>query len=296
MVFVLSICQQLPQPQSHRPSSNTSSINPDIGIPLDNVTLNTPAIRARLECKGVGQEARSSLLVERYNIWYENSDQKEFSDATEPIDQFVYRLRPTLWENTTFNTSALSYPSYVTCCANASNNTDRSALGFWSTTDTKEYPHKDAHWPVPLLSKWILGSTRYFEDLENFTHTFILTSEEPDEIGRNHGYGSNYMTFEGQTYFSEEPVIQAVHCIPIIETAEADVTVDAKSGQIHRYQILNEPKPTDSPWFDAFAYHTSMPSPPGCAPDWLVFDDRCIVSLNITNRYGPRLSWHFSSR
>jgi hypothetical protein len=169
----------------------------------------------------------------------------------------------------------LATPVYPRCCANESSDTHRSALGYWSTTNATEYPHANAIWPVTFLSKWVLGSAYYFYDLANFSQY------DGEDLDRD--FGRRQFYFDDQLFFTEEPVLQAVHCTPIIETAEADVTVDASNGQVQHYRILNDPEPANSPWFDVFEYHTTHTAQ-HCESLLKCGDEPGVVYPNVTNR------------
>jgi hypothetical protein len=52
--------------------------------------------------------------------------------------------------------------------------------------------------------------------------------------------------------FTEVPSLQALNCRPVIELAEADVTVDYTTGVVQDFTILGEPQPNSQPWSDPF--------------------------------------------
>jgi hypothetical protein len=54
-------------------------------------------------------------------------------------------------------------------------------------------------------------------------------------------------------FFPEPPSIQALMCIPRIETSEAEVTVDSRNGNVQEFQILESPNLDDvAAWSDEF--------------------------------------------
>lgn len=234
---------QIPKTKSHRRSSNTSSFSQNIQVPLINVTISTPAIRARLECEPIDQVEQKSSWVSKHNISHPSS-----SLIASKRPQVAYQLLPKIW-NDTFNTSMLATPVNPRCCANESSDTHKSALGYWSTKDSSEYPHVNAKWPVSFLSKWVLGNASYIYDMVNFS--------QYDNDDWDKDFGRRLASHDDLLLFTEEPVLQAVHCTPIIETTEADVTVDASNGRVQHYRILNDPDPADSAWLDVFVYHTT---------------------------------------
>jgi len=257
--FVPLDLTQIPKLQSaHNTSKSLSSTSSyqNVQVPSVNVTVSTPAIRTRLECEAIAQVSQASSWISKRNISHSHPS---LIASSQPL--VAYRPLPVIFNNTAYETSTLSYPVITICCTNESGESRRSALGYWSTTNTTQYPHKNATWPITFLSKWMLGDS--FLVPENF-------SEEDEDARDSQGL-----------YFTEEPLFQAVQCNPVIETAEAEVTVDANSGRVLQYQILNNPEPLESPWLDVFVYHANYTD---CEELLGCNDGPDLVFPNITNR------------
>jgi hypothetical protein len=130
-------------------------------------------------------------------------------------------------------------------------------------------------WPVTFLSKWILGNAQYFYDLANYSAYEDMSNSFYSDFGRN--------SFEQDILlFTEVPLLQAVYCSPIIETADANITVDITNGRVQSYRILNDPERSDSPWLDVFVHHQNISS--DCEFDVGCGDGPGVLYPNVTNR------------
>jgi hypothetical protein len=47
----------------------------------------------------------------------------------------------------------------------------------------------------------------------------------------------------------------ALNCLPIIESANANVTVDSGTGVVHEFKILSDPVDCPDAWSDVYSYH-----------------------------------------
>jgi hypothetical protein len=201
---------------------------PHIGSSM-NVTVQTPAIRARIECSIMDKLSNNSA-------WLRLIDQNLPVNRTElPTDRNVFLPEPSMPQYHTIMTPQAAYPQ---CCANETGRTDlgRSkspvTIGYW----TSNYPFNDK---VPRNSatgttgnftiKWLRGDA-------GFANLFYPQPEAP------------------WLYFMEQPQVQALNCIPIIEAAEAEVTVDRLFGKVQTYKILQPPVADDVAWADAFLF------------------------------------------
>ena len=202
-----------------------------------NITVPTFGIKARVECDHVlDVESETSWLIEwdlrDSTIWNTTRNPKGFNTAYQPADG--------LFLNTTYNTSSLSLPSLVYCCENGTKpeeNTD-SVIGYWSTNNGMDYPHPDRVWPVNFTSKWIYGGPARTD--------FYLNDSFADE------YLNDRDNKWAPLIFSEAPKLQALNCRPVIETANASIVVDSTTGRVHSYEIIDDPRPADEAWSDAF--------------------------------------------
>lgn len=100
----------------------------------------------------------------------------------------------------------------------------QSVVGYWSpaTPNGEEFPFTSASWPLSIVTKWIVGNAITVED------------EQKERI----------------LYYKEKPKMQAARCKPIIETTEAAISVDARSGSIISYDISGPVTSIDHVWAD----------------------------------------------
>ncbi|KAF2117412.1 hypothetical protein BDV96DRAFT_644835 [Lophiotrema nucula] len=202
----------VPGPSSFQRSLNSSN---DAGplISSTNVTFDTSAIRARLDCKPVDEISNltSWLIVSNET----NSTTGETTAL--PTDR--------MFEDFSYNTSTLSGLVQPRCCLNGTNST-QIALGYWTWVNPEAAPtFEDSKWPTAFMTKWIRG-----KGAEQFVEDF----------------GSDIL------YFEDLPKAQAALCTPIIETNTATVTVDKNSGQVFSYEMLEGAASADSAWTDVF--------------------------------------------
>lgn len=191
--------------------------------PMVNVTIQTPAIRARLDCTpSKGLENHTGWLSPRditnSSIWSPDSIPKGLTEAYElGIDSI---FGPEL-----FRTSFLTYPAVIQCCSNGTDHSERGvALGYWSLdTIIDSFAPK----PLDISVKWV------------------------------HGYGMSgfrNVQYPGYTHllFTEVPAMAAIRCTPIIEASEASVTVNGDSGEVQSFAILREPVKYEQAWSEVF--------------------------------------------
>ncbi len=101
------------------------------------------------------------------------------------------------------NTSILANPTQLTCCGNGTGQTPTpAAVRYWSGNFPLIIPCADEPWPINFTVKWIYGHA-----LPGYKKAAIEGDDEPHLI------------------FSKVPSIQALNCLPIIETATVNVKV-----------------------------------------------------------------------
>ncbi|PVH93069.1 hypothetical protein DM02DRAFT_604449 [Periconia macrospinosa] len=238
--FVPLNLSQISQLQIRQQSMQTLSSYGKIQMPSTNVILKTSAIRSSLKCEPIPLLEQKSSWVIKHKIRYPSG---LWTASKLPLA--AYTLGTRLLNNTKFNTSLLADPAdALGCCINRSSNTHQSATGYWS----KVAIDAPAQWPevLPFVSKWMLGNAYRISDVvdlsqyrQNDTRELISDFDHNDiKLDRV------------PMLFSEQPALQAVYCDPIIETAEASVTVDVSSGQVQEYRILDNPQVIESPWLE----------------------------------------------
>ncbi|KAL1598896.1 hypothetical protein SLS60_008040 [Paraconiothyrium brasiliense] len=142
-----------------------------------------------------------------------------------------YSLPQLLFENTTSSTSTLGSDRYVQCCMNGTtSNPQEAVIGYWSPLHKDEadttYPYQERAWPLPFVTKWIVGKPTVWSD---YNHFFL-----------------NY---------NDPPALQAALCQPVIDYTEANVTLDTESHVVYSYELLRKPEPIKSAWSDVFVRH-----------------------------------------
>lgn len=206
-------------------------------LPAINVSVSTAAICGRVECTQYHGLENSSLWLTQWDlsnhtIFNASTIPPGVSIAYEPGED-VEHSRPGSLGNTTI----LSDDFVIACCANeSSDEAAGSAIGYWLPEHSMYdgFPFEQASWPINITTKWIHGpAVSGIDQLE-------------DGFGRP---GSDLLMF------TDIPSIQALHCVPIIETAVARVMVDAHSGQVYSYQIDGDVVNATEAWSDVFVKH-----------------------------------------
>jgi hypothetical protein len=252
--------------------SNTS-VNPTLRDSSDdwsptNLTFQTRAIRARIECSSLDWPSNPDSWLTKPNstITRENGtlDITMFSDNYRPA-AVIYA------GNTTTRLTAQA--NDVQCCANLSNND--AHMGEYAPTVL-------AYW----TENWSLLETDpnnsripATEDTLNFTVKWIrgpALFEPPGDSG--FGDSRSYLAFP------ERPAIQALNCMPMIETSRAEVTIEPSSGVVQRYRILEDPTPDNVAWSDSFQYRNLTDKPHFSTDDEGV-SDTIKQNVDITTRY-----------
>jgi hypothetical protein len=218
----------------HQNDSDAAAVNHST-----NVTLQSNGIRARLECNPIAEVsdtsswlARNKTELER-GVYWDNYDLEGLEDS--------YWLNHTMFNGTPSNTSVFADWNMVRCCSNeTSGATGKAAIGYWSPTDAQKfsegYPQVDKPWPVPLVTKWIVGTP-----IQKFNRDFDPNDPtSPDD---------------SVLLFKEAPSLQAARCEPVIEVIQAMVTVDKDTAAIISFEPLEAPNHPDAAWSEAFKLH-----------------------------------------
>lgn len=211
-------------------------------IPATNVTVSTPAIRGRIDCSPYENlnSNISAWLTTRdltnSSVWNVTSNPKGVSTGYE------LGTNPNQDYSTEFlDTTFFSNPARIVCCTNSTEDpTEGSAIGYWSSSN--EQPFWEYEGPINISTKWIYGdAVSGFHRVEGLNER--LSSDADHFIFRN------------------VPEITALRCIPIIETADADVTVERETGNVQSFSIAGEPKAVDDVWSEAFVLHKQSIDP-----------------------------------
>jgi len=140
-------------------SSIQSTLNAETNIAAfsrTNVTITTPAIRATLNCAPVPEIANISS-------WF---SQDEVMDPDGAFDatgvKNMSALRRFIFEDSPAYTTTFTDANRIQCCTNGSNkDPGRSIIGYWSPTDSLDFPYAGRTWPLSIVPKWIVGVSQF---------------------------------------------------------------------------------------------------------------------------------------
>jgi hypothetical protein len=197
-----------------------------------NVTMSTQAMRARLDCSAIPETNDTSTWLEEVPL-----DELRNSSRSTHQDRTAYDLTSNMFSRD--YTSLLTHPGRISCCLNASigQYPQPLAVGYWSSTgDVQRWPNANRQWPMNLTVKWLRGPAAPW----------------PTEFNMSRLDENGYYIPRSKFMFTEVPSLQALNCRPVIELAEADVTVDYTTGVVQDFTILGEPQPNSEPWSDPF--------------------------------------------
>ncbi|KAL0262739.1 hypothetical protein SLS55_001711 [Diplodia seriata] len=132
------------------------------------------------------------------------------------------------------DTTVEGHLTKVKCCVNETDGQPGkgSAIGYWSQNNIVEYNSR--HAPMNFTTKWIHGDA------------VIGSYDEP--------VGSGSIETHERLLFIDKPQAAALHCVPSIETADANVVVD-REGRVQTFSITGDPTATDAPWEDEFVVY-----------------------------------------
>ena len=254
-----------------------------------NITVNTPAIRGRIECTVIEEAKDTSLWLTTINQDNITSIAKSWNSTMETVlDTRIGTLDPTIAPflgiignetyhvptmtmfNATVRTRFTAKGLDLRCCANISDaaksykQSEPVVLAYW----TENWERRK---PPPITSDLFRADSP--RPTGNFTVKWI---RGPAGFAPSSNYSSG-----GNLYFTEVPAIQAMNCVPIIETSEAEVMINSHNGNVQTYRILQEPVSEDAAWTDACVYRNDSALLPA---SWPIEDDEGRYQLNVTAR------------
>lgn len=204
--------------------------------PMINITVQSPAIRARLDCTPYGElENHTKWLTHtdatNSSIWDQSTIPKNISDAYQlGRDNGRYG---SMVGSKFFNTTFLTHLSTIQCCSNGTDNAaGQVALGYWSL-DMEENAYGVG--PLDISIKWVYGDGM-----------------------SGHRKSGDYKSFK-RLLFTDVPAISAIRCTPVMETSEANVTVRGDTGEVQSFTILSVAGKYDHAWSDAFVVRDKDP-------------------------------------
>ncbi|OAL51376.1 hypothetical protein IQ07DRAFT_631254 [Pyrenochaeta sp. DS3sAY3a] len=199
-------------PQSQVPHTLQQSM-------LYNISLETPAIRATVKCTRIPEVDDIDTWLEKKNVtnWPfkpENAT-TAYIDTSYAFDKTDHAMpmRGGVYRETDHRKGLVS----------------DTTISSW-TSNFKHGPEKDAvYWPT-----------------NNFT---VKMMHGRGAIGQWYERWEAYMA---EVLWVEPPRMQALDCMPLIETSQARVVIDAQSEVVQKYEILSDIRLEDAAWSEAF--------------------------------------------
>jgi hypothetical protein len=193
---------------------------------LTNLTVQTSAIRARLDCSTLQWPKDSTLWLDaQHGGGYTGHI---ILPSITGLDEFFTPVVAV--DDGNFTTRLTAQADLVRCCANLTLNSryNPAVISYW--TENWWDPHSDGNGTNGNFTvKWIRGPASSVQPLQ--------------------GAGD-------MLYFPEPPAIQALNCMPTFESSRAVVTVEPKTGVVQQYRILDTPLREDIAWSDYFQWRT----------------------------------------
>ncbi|KAK5800176.1 hypothetical protein VI817_002388 [Penicillium citrinum] len=240
-----------------------------------NITFTTPAMRGRIECSQPPMQALRNLSNWLTYRDFENST--IWNKSTIPHDmQRGYQLgqtwgnRNTASEITPFTfpanlsecigcTSVFVNPGQIQCCDNSSSNAwDPSVVvGYWS--------------PNVSPDKWSVRSWQH-----NFTAKFFHGNAVTGIKNNDHLSSSDPNIANLGIVFTSPPSASFLTCRPLVESANAEITVNPETGVVQSFNITDEPRERENAFSDNFLPHNKTK----------VDRDNVKLRYNVTVSYG----------
>jgi len=230
-----------------------------VGGAPSNVSFTTPAIRGRIECSEYPLHALTNISnwltpqdLSNHTTWNTSTiprdDQESYLQSgyrlgttgvyanqpsvITPFDQYDYTVEASCPGCTTVFVN----PSSIVCCANGtSSDWDGSvAVGYWSP-QTNPATWTTRNWGQNFTAKWIYGNA--------------VTGI------KNNIYRATQNELDIDMLFPTPPSLSMLNCKPVVESADADITVNPANGKIQSFNITSKPKVLTDAFSDNFLPH-----------------------------------------
>jgi hypothetical protein len=222
--------------QQREKSQDDEQNRNSVFVSTSNVTLETTAMRARLQCEAVPIQDDKWLTDEVAVLVNENKG--TFENISASTLNITGKMLPTmLFVNSSLQTTTLSGPHHVLCCSNATEEA-KSAVAYWSFVNGSAWmSDNDLFWTgnVPIGDEW--PSSILIKNIVGSAYTTTMTI-----------YTNNIPSVYTPLQFKEVPGLQALDCKPIIEQTKARVKVARSSAQVLDFELLGEPQPRSDVW------------------------------------------------
>ncbi|KAL5316511.1 hypothetical protein ACEPPN_015559 [Leptodophora sp. 'Broadleaf-Isolate-01'] len=248
--------------EENRQQTNSSSDEPQGKVAV--ATVNVPAVRGRLQCSPLAPELEDKFWLTEVDLtadgpWNQTLKPRPWGNGYILGCDGNYRSGINYSPNMTDLNGTSGNCSYiggyttvlaeiiVTCCAQESEHQpDNASVGYWSPVN---------------LELFAPGSTKLLQT-DNFTVKWI--------------YGPAPVNYPSESdrlpslIWPKAPKLTMLNCAPVVETANASVTVDLATHNVQAYTILDEPVPHSEAFSDDFVVRRG--------------DDR--TSFNVTASFG----------
>lgn len=215
-----------------------------------NVTFDTPAIRGRVECTPPPFHSLTNLSnwltvtqLTDHSVWNKSTIPSGLLGGyqlgstwnNEQHPGIITPLTPSQnWTECPGCTSVFVNPSSIVCCSNGTSGAQNGsvAVGYWSpNTDILYWSPRN--WQSNFTAKWFYGDA-YSGIKVNSNETKIPS---PGLL------------------FPVPPSVSMLNCKPLVETANARVTVNPVNGEILAYNITDAPKMSTEAFADNYLPH-----------------------------------------
>jgi hypothetical protein len=230
-----------------------------VGGAPSNVSFTTPAIRGRIECSEYPLSTLTNISnwltpqdLSNHTKWNTSTiprdDQGNYLEggyrlgttgvyaylpsAITPFDQYDY----TNITDCPGCTTIFVNPSSIVCCANGSSSAwDGSvAVGYWSP-QANPATWTTRNWNQNFTAKWMYGNA--VTGIKNNINSLTYEHLNIDML------------------FPNPPSVSMLNCKPVVESADADITVNPANGDIQSFNITSKPKVLTEAFSDNFLPH-----------------------------------------
>ncbi|KAF2016569.1 hypothetical protein BU24DRAFT_205296 [Aaosphaeria arxii CBS 175.79] len=199
------------------------------------VSVDVPAIRARMDCSALGQQLDQSNWLTRQNMTDGIWNQTDLTKAWK--------------QGYTIGCSSDRYGSPINFRLNTSSLDPCEPLDWYTSLLPAGFPEKcctgssDLRPGFASVGYWSPIHHVRYEDTRNFTIKWVHGSS-PEKFPTN--------TTTDVIVWPEPPKMSILTCKPLIEAANASIVLDPFTDRVENYTIKDEPKPYALAWADHF--------------------------------------------
>lgn len=217
-----------------------------------NVSFATPALRGRIECSQYPLESLTNLSrwltpkdLSNRTYWNASTIPHGLQGGYQLGTQGLYSYSPAVimpygnFHNQSYCpgcTTVFVNPSGLKCCTNSSSDTwdGDVSIGYWSPqTNPASWTTRD--WHQNFTAKWFYGNA--VTGIKNNIGRATMIEDNIDML------------------FPSVPSLTMMNCRPLVESADADITVNPHNGEILAFNITSTPKKLPEAFSDNFLPH-----------------------------------------